>query len=175
MALVISEVTEELGTIREDIKRTETELKTTVEKKKQAEIKKELERFRVECTSEVRSFKKFALNTEDYKQGKVYFWKDGKPETQHKSKGNRKQRQRPRHDRQQRKNRTWFSSSSFDSFSDASGQSEREAPFLGYSQIRPQLRPRHWRRDAPPSASNAEGANASARWRFPPQNNRRIR
>lgn len=83
MALVISEVTDQLTVIREELKQTDTKFKKSADKKKQTEIKKELESYKIDCTSEIRRVKKakFARDAEDYKQGKVYFWKDGKPET----------------------------------------------------------------------------------------------
>lgn len=150
MALVISEITVQLESTREDFKQTEIKLKVLSDKKKLGEIKKELERHRIDCTSEIRSVKrtKFARDTEDYKQSKVYFWRDGKPESLAKSQHNQGQRARPVRQRQQGNRKSWLSSSSYDSGSDVNGQSERGVSFLGYGLRKPQNVQR-WRRADP--------------------------
>lgn len=162
MALVISEITQQMETTRAECKQTEARLKAVTEKKKFTEIKKELERHRADCAEELRNLKKskFARDLDDYKQNKVYFWKDGKPESPAKPSHARGQRLQPaRHRPKQYTNRSWMTSSSFESGSDMSDQSGRGAPFLGYAHRRPP-RPPQWGRRV---RSDVEGDNARER------------
>lgn len=175
MALIISEISKQVELTRDDFKKAEVKLKELADKKKLSEIKKDLERHRAKCTSEIRSLKKtkFARDTEDYKHNKVYFWRDGKPEPQSTTRENKGKRPDPARRRRHRPYRSGLSSSSFESGSDTGSQWERGATFLGHAPNRPQ-RPQRWTRILP-STSGAGGGYERKRTATPNTSNTRTR
>lgn len=156
MALVIKETTKQLESTRLDSKKMEIQLGEMVTKSKLTEFKKDLERQRAELSKEIRATKrtKFARDNGDYQHGKVYFWKDGKPES------NTFHRRRAatagfRRRRQPGDNRTWASSTSCDSDSDPVGRRRNGSTFLGRTQPDSQGMDRRINR----SRRDAEGAS----------------
>lgn len=127
MALAINELNEQLEKTRAEVKQLDVQLnKELADRKKLTELKKDIEQYAAQCSNEIRTRKKvkFARDMDDYKQKKVYFWRDGKPEQrerQHRDNtryGSRGYRQQP-----SQHYRGWPSSSSLESGSDTSSQS----------------------------------------------------
>lgn len=134
MALVITETTKQLESTKLETKKMEIQLGEMVTKSKLTEFKKDLERQRAEISKEIRAIKrtKFARDNADYQQGKIYFWKDGKPES------NMFHRNRAAtagfRTRQQHGNRSLASSTSCDSDSDSVVRWRNGSTFLGRTQ-----------------------------------------
>lgn len=61
----------------------EIQLGENVTKSKLTELKIDLEVQRAEFSKEIRAIKRteFARDNDDYQHGRVYFWKDGKPDS----------------------------------------------------------------------------------------------
>ncbi len=161
MALTINELNEQLEKTRAEVKQLDAQLiKELSDKKKLTELKKNIEHYVAKCSNEIRIRKKakFARDINDYKQNKVYFWKDGKPEREKQHQDNARHGSRGRR-QPNRHYRGWPSSSSLESGSDTSSQPGR-APFLGRAH---NTRLPQWRRALPDISHAGEGSGRRRR------------
>lgn len=131
MTLVIQETKDQLTKTKEEIQKILKELDSQcAEKECLVKLKKEVEQLKERYTAEIRTNKrkKFGRDTNDYKEGKVYFWRKVRDQTQ--------TEQETARDHYQRSSPSgWPSCSSIDSTS--SMRSNRDS-FLGDPTLRQQ-------------------------------------
>lgn len=157
MALTIQETTEQLRTTRDEIQQINSRLDTELTDKKNLDsLKREIELLKEKHQSEIKMTKrrKFARDTNDYKQQNVYFWRKSTDAPSTQPQGGRIRQQARYQD-------DWPSSSSVDSDSQNSStflDRSPQQPHRGRPRGRP--RGRGHTRGGDPRGRNAVGGGS---------------